>query len=261
MSGLEKWFQTPPGRYAQAWVQTRLDDVVVDIFGYHALQLGLSEQIDALAANRMPHRWRAGLAACDAQAPTKDADEGAVAPASRIALVTNPQALPFAQASLDLVVVPHAFSDGQSPQLILKEIDRVLVHEGRVVISGVNQLSLWGLARALPKNITLVNSKHLIAYLHNTELEIEKVYYGGYGWPRRDVTFPQSLRWRDKLQARIWPSFGALWCIVAVKRSHGAVLVGPAWKTIPAGAGAQAGVAQKTKSTTENISTSNINKN
>ena len=56
--GLQDWFETPPGRYLLAWERPQFDAAVADIFGYHALQLGLPE-LDALRANRMPHRWLA----------------------------------------------------------------------------------------------------------------------------------------------------------------------------------------------------------
>ena len=56
--GLHDWLQTPAGRYLLDWERARLDAAVVDIFGYHALQLGVPE-LDGLQANRMPHRWLA----------------------------------------------------------------------------------------------------------------------------------------------------------------------------------------------------------
>lgn len=56
--GLQDWFETPAGSYLLAWEQQQFDRLVVDIFGYHALQLGLPA-LDALAANRMSHRWLA----------------------------------------------------------------------------------------------------------------------------------------------------------------------------------------------------------
>ena len=58
MIGLHDWFQTPPGQHVLAWERERFDAALADVFGYHALQLGLAD-IDALAANRMPHRWLA----------------------------------------------------------------------------------------------------------------------------------------------------------------------------------------------------------
>ena len=41
--GLTDWLKTPPGRYLLAWEQSHFDEAVSDIFGYHALQLGLPE--------------------------------------------------------------------------------------------------------------------------------------------------------------------------------------------------------------------------
>ena len=56
--GLHHWFDTAPGRYLLAWEQERYDELVADIFGYHALQLGMPG-LQALRSNRMPHRWLA----------------------------------------------------------------------------------------------------------------------------------------------------------------------------------------------------------
>ena len=68
---LTQWFQAPAGRYLLDWEQRHLDQVVADLFGFHALQLGLVE-LDALRANRMPHRWVA-IEGEEAGAPPKEA--------------------------------------------------------------------------------------------------------------------------------------------------------------------------------------------
>ena len=42
-----------------SWYQCiQVDEAVADIFGYHALQLGVPA-LDGLRANRMPHQWLA----------------------------------------------------------------------------------------------------------------------------------------------------------------------------------------------------------
>ena len=38
--GIDPWLETPAGRYLLDWEQARLDAMVADIFGFHALQLG-----------------------------------------------------------------------------------------------------------------------------------------------------------------------------------------------------------------------------
>ena len=47
-------------------------------------------------------------------------------------------ALPFPAASLDLVLMPHTLEHSPDPHQTLREVERVLVPEGRVVITGFN---------------------------------------------------------------------------------------------------------------------------
>ena len=71
---LAQWLQSPPGRYLLDWEQRELDRTVTDIFGFHALQLGLPE-LDALRANRMPHRWVAVEAPPADEPASEECDE------------------------------------------------------------------------------------------------------------------------------------------------------------------------------------------
>ena len=116
---LHHWFDTPPGRYVLEWEQERYDELVADVFGYHALQLGMPK-LAGLRANRMPHRWLA-LGQVEAmildrqpaadrgnQDPPKD-------PSEVTALLAEPVMLPFAESSLDLVLMPHSLEDSVDP--------------------------------------------------------------------------------------------------------------------------------------------------
>src|SRR5690349_11599404 len=60
---LPQWLRSPVGQVLLEWEQRHLDSAVADLFGFHALQFGLP-QLDALRANRMPHRWLAVESAC-----------------------------------------------------------------------------------------------------------------------------------------------------------------------------------------------------
>ncbi|GHU03916.1 hypothetical protein AGMMS49960_18930 [Betaproteobacteria bacterium] len=127
-----EWLQTPLGRYVVDWEQTQLDALLVDIFGYNALQLGLGSE-NLLRANRMPYQLVAG--------------EPVAGDLGRVAVMTKEDALPFASASLDLVVLAHVLEFAANPHQVLREVERVLVAEGSVVIAGFNPFSLWGLTR------------------------------------------------------------------------------------------------------------------
>ena len=57
---LAKWFDSEQGKYVLDWELAQFDSAVDDIFGYHALQIGLPE-IDFLRENRIPHKTIIGV--------------------------------------------------------------------------------------------------------------------------------------------------------------------------------------------------------
>ena len=128
---LQDWLQTDAGRYMLAWEQGQSDALVADMFGFHALQLGMP-QLQGLAHNRMPHRWLA------VQEPCEGLPEPEVSLAHPPALVTDFSALPFPAASLDLVLMPHSLEVSMDAHATLREVERVLVPQGRVLICGFN---------------------------------------------------------------------------------------------------------------------------
>lgn len=271
---LTDWFQTPPGRYLLQWEQGQFDRSVVNLFGYNALQLGLPE-LHALAANRMPHRWLAlpeeMLSAEEIPTgPDRDTVPAAgVAGASssaipRVALVTNAAALPFPEASLDLVVLPHTLELSADPHHVLREVERVLVPEGRVVICGFNPASLWGLRQGrarlmerlgvhamgasrlyLPESGAFIGPWRLRDWLRLLGLEIESENYGCYRPAVRSDQWLQRNAWMDRAGARWWPIFGAVYFAVAIKRVRGMRLLGPAWKPRRAPATAPVSIANR----------------
>ncbi len=252
---LHEWFETPPGRYLLAWESSQFDRAVADIFGYHALQLGLPE-LDALKANRMPHRWLA----------TGEPVALAEGTAPRTALVTDFAALPFAENSLDLVVLPHALELNADPHATLREVARVLVPEGRVVICGLNPASLWGLRQRrahlyqrlgfgtpfLPTAGEFIGYWRLRDWLRLLSFEVETGNFGCYRPAVRSEKWLGRFKWMDWGGDHWWPIFGAVYFLVAVKRVHGMRLLSPAWKAPRGVASAPVSVANHAGSTRAN---------
>jgi len=236
--GLGQWLQAPAGRYLLAWEQRYLDEVVADVFGFHALQLGLPE-LDALRTNRMPHRW----AATEAPAPRERPDATEALPRVAVALHCHFDALPFDSASLDLVVLPHGLETARDPHLALREVERVLMPEGRLVVVGFNPASLWGLRQRvgrlrrlfmprrgpslyLPAEGEFIGYRRLRDWLRLLSFEVEAGRFGCYLPPVRSERWVQRLGWMDRTGERWWPVFGAVYVVVAVKRVRGMRLVG-----------------------------------
>ena len=254
---MQQWFETPPGRYLLAWERAEFDRAVGDIFGYHALQLGLPE-LDTLQANRMPHKWLA----------LREPD--ALASEVRPDIVTEYSALPFEENSLDLVVLPHSLELNVDPHTTLREVERVLVPEGKVVVCCLNPASLWGLRQRrahiyqrlgfgelyLPDAGEFIGYWRLRDWLRLLGFEVETSSFGCWRPAMATEKWLERYAWMDGLGERWWPIFGAVYFIVAVKRVRGIKLIGPAWKKSQRLASAPMPVTSRTHRERSDLTTS-----
>jgi SAM-dependent methyltransferase len=237
---LSDFLGSPPGRYVLAWEKTHLDRAVADVFGYHAVQLGVPG-VDTLAENRMPLRLcltdRLDLAdsagATDAPAPL------AAAGGRRVAVITRFEELPFSSQSIDLVVMPHVLEFAEEPHQVLREVDRVLVPDGQVIITGFNPASLWGMRQAmtrvgagpfLPPESQFISLPRIKDWLKLLSFEASRGRFGCY------APWAGSERWLsrwgflEKAGDRWWPFLGSVYLLAAVKRVRGMRLIGPVWR-------------------------------
>ena len=237
------WLATPPGRYLLQWEQQHLDAALVDLFGFHALQLGLPE-LDTLRTNRMPHRWLASDAPRIEPPAAGDGEPQPTRPP--VLLHCDFDALPFASQSLDLVVLPHALELARDPHQTLREVERVLMPEGRVVIVGLNPTSLWGVRQRLgrlersmalgdgmlflPRAGEFIGYWRLRDWLRLLSFEVERGRFGCYRPPLATQKWLDRFEWMEATGDRWWPVLGAVYFLVAVKRVRGMRLIGLARK-------------------------------
>lgn len=210
--------------YLLQWQQARCDEAVADIFGYYALQLG-QPALDGLRCNRMGQRWLVHTPSDLAKANAAPA-----LPTAQATLHCYPEALPFAQASVDLLILPHTLEHCQQPHAALREVARVLVPEGRVLIFGLNPYSLWGMQHALerpshpPLNAARgLSYRRLRDWLALLALEVVATDFGCYAPALNSPEWLARWRWMDGLGQRLWPVLGAAYCVLAVKKVHGSM--------------------------------------
>lgn len=224
LAAWRRWLDSAPGRYALEWQQSHFDAAVSDVFGYHALQCGMPE-LDALRDNRMPHR----LHACQPES---------LAPEARVdLLVDHFEELPLATQSIDLVVVPHVLEFASDPHQVLREVDRVLRPEGRVIVSGFNPISLWGarqwFTRAfssepfLPREGQFIALPRLRDWFKLLSFDFDRGRYGCYRPPCRTQKWLDRTSFMESAGDRWWPICGALYVVSAVKRVRAMRLIGP----------------------------------
>ncbi|BBO21032.1 MAG: hypothetical protein AMXMBFR31_12770 [Candidatus Desulfobacillus denitrificans] len=230
--GCDEWLLTPQGRYILEWEQTRFDQMVADIFGYNAVQIGLP-QCDCLRANRMPLRF-----VYDSTPPA--------------ALLGDAHHLPLAGSSVDLVALPHTLEFADDPHQILREVERVLVPEGQVLISGFNPFSLWGIRRrlsgrdaAFPWRGQYFSVRRLKDLLQLLSFESQAGCFGRYSPAVRQEQWLRRWHFLELAGDRWWPIFGSVYLLQGIKRQHGLRLLTPTWQDRKARAKALAPAVQR----------------
>lgn len=222
----EEWLQSPPGRYVLNWEQQCFDQIVADVFGFHAVQIGLP-QINSLSENRMP------LQALLIHSNDNRSD---TARFNWHLIEASSTELPFASESLDLIVLPHVLEFAPDPHQILREVDRVLRPEGRLIISGFNPASLWGarqyLSRLigtpyLPRDGQFISLIRIKDWLELLNFSIDRGHFGCYKLPLQGEGLMGKMNFLEKMGNRWWPIFGAVFLVSAIKRQQGVRLIGP----------------------------------
>jgi SAM-dependent methyltransferase len=221
-SMLARWSETPLGAYALAWEQTQIDAAVEDVFGFNALQIGTPE-IDYLRMNRMPTRFVLGpQAACQVRGELMQ--------------------WPIATQSIDLVVLAHVLEFSEQPHQLLRELERVLVPEGQVVIAGFNTLSLWGLRQWMmprqtrklregPWSGQFIGLLRLKDWLQLLGFELNGGQFGCYAPPFSSPQWLSRCRFLEPAGARWWPIAGSVYVVRAVKRTLGMRMLTPMRRT------------------------------
>lgn len=135
---LARWFASPLGRQLEAAESALLAEHLPGLFGYHIVQLGQPGSGDFLASSRIKHRMVTGEAA-----------SRTVLPLGYEYLRTRASRLPLASDSTDVVVLPHLLEFEEQPHQVLREVDRILIPEGHVIILGFYPWGMFGLHRLL----------------------------------------------------------------------------------------------------------------
>lgn len=236
---LSEWLQLPKGCYMQAWERACLDLLTVDIFGFNAVQIGLPE-VDALAASRMPHIWQTDSAVPVRQQELSDRPAGlyhggVMSSRQQVVLAHDFAELPFASQSLDLVVLPHVLEFADEPHQVLREVERVLIPEGQVIICGFNPASLWGLRQMLgraylPAHGELISVPRLKDWLKLLNMGVSQSHFGCYALPFSTYRWLNRCEFLERAGKRWWPYFGAVYVVQAIKRQKGMTLIGPVWR-------------------------------
>lgn len=213
---MRAWFTRIPGRWFQAEERAQLAKILPSLFGYHLLQLGDFYCKGCLNGSLIPNCMVLDV---DLQS------EPPIHERPRNGIQGLAESLPIATDSLDVVVLPHTLEFNQQPHQVLREVERILIPEGHVVILGFNPWSLWMLWRLAlswrglpPWCGRFIGQPRLRDWLQLLGFDIVSSQRYFYRPPLRNKVLMKRLRFLDYLGQRWWPVFGGGYVIVAKKR-------------------------------------------
>lgn len=229
----DQWFESSLGHYLQQEEQSLFDHAVVDLFGFNAVQMGCLH-MDLLRNSRIAHHYKS----------TDSAESNPTDALIKADLLCCDDFLPFADNSLDLLLLPHRLEFSERPHQTLREAERVMMPEGHLLISGFNPFSLWGLtlffknlvsgrcrAKKFPWNTRFIGLARLKDWLALLGFEVMSVETCCFIPPFEQKRWQQRCAFMHRLGQRWLPLLGGVYFIVAKKRVAGMTPLKPSWKT------------------------------
>ncbi len=220
------WSETPIGAWLleqeQYWMDTNLEDV----FGYNAIQIGPSK-LDSLRSNRIQCKARLCF-----EFPV------GLKPNHSNIIVIPQDFIPLESQTIDLFVLSHVLETVKNPHQLLREVERVLIPEGKLIINSFNPISLWSIYKKFKKddffvtNCELIGIKRLKDWCELLNLKIIGGEFSTYLPPVNSAAWIRKLAWMEQAGSRWWPTTGAIYYLTAIKRNNAMNLIQPKkWKS------------------------------
>jgi SAM-dependent methyltransferase len=218
-ASLHQWYGTLAGQDLLDAIKGSLDRVLPGLFGYYALQVGcVSAETDMLEYSRVKHRLYVDVVRDQTQ------------------VMGVPEALPLQGDSIDLVLLMHSLDFTRDPHRILREVDRVLIPEGHVVVVGFNPVSLYGLwkgfllwQRRVPWCGRFYSGARIRDWMSLLGLETLDVQHVGFRPPIQRPGLSQRLEVLERMGMVAAPYFGAVRILLAQKRVATLTPIRPRW--------------------------------
>ncbi|GAB3527865.1 methyltransferase domain-containing protein [Photobacterium alginatilyticum] len=231
------WSQVVNGEWAAELLQAQLDEWWPKLFGYHMLKLGgLSCELASGHCN-IQHQI-----CIDKFNPLHT-------------VIADHFSLPFVEKSFDACVITHQLDYCSDPHRLLREIDRVMVDDGYILLSGYNPVSILGMRGLLPWNRKRFPWKGRMFMPMRVKdwlgvLNYEVVFHENFAV--LPATKHQACSaWAESVLSETCSSVGSMYLIVARKRTVPLKPIKPTWKLrrqlTPLGLNCRTKVSQKIK--------------
>lgn len=218
---MHRWHAQPLGSaFARAEAEV-VEAMAPELFGYALLHVGSIGDRTPMDSGQFRHRFLLSLDANGQQG-------GALA---------DPAQLPVGNEAVAAVALGHVLEFHANPHQVLREVDRVLVPDGHLLISGFNPLSLWGACQAarlrrrgVPWESDFIGMRRLRDWLALLNLEVRDVRFFFFRPPFRSSGNLRRAQFMEAVGARWWPKWGAGYVMLAQKRTLPLTPIRPRWR-------------------------------
>ncbi|MEJ1297729.1 MAG: methyltransferase domain-containing protein [Candidatus Sedimenticola sp. (ex Thyasira tokunagai)] len=221
---LKQWQKSPLGVELLAQEKCALEQLLPALFGYYLLHIGRTDGLGDTPS-------------CSHIRTVVNLSLDSAGSTNCCGVMGDAENLPFASDSIDAVLLSHTIDFSPDPHRLLREVERVLIPEGKLIILGFNSLSLWGVwrlfhlrRRHVPWCGRFISLPRLDDWLSLLGFEVQQVKRMMFTPPLQQGGIIRRLAMVEQLGGRYWPMLPGAYAVQAVKRVSTLTPIEPAWK-------------------------------
>lgn len=199
---IEQWWLSPLGQTVFEMEKALLTELSTPFYGHTQLQLGGIEPVPVLS-KFLTSTFLSSKGDLNAKADS----------------------LPFKPYSIDNLLLLHVIEYQHDPHQVLREAERVLTEDGKLILLSFSPVSLWGLQRLFswqdkaPWHGRFYSKTRIKDWLALLNFEIQEEHHTLYRPTFESEKWLHRTRFFERLGKRLWPWFGSVSIIVATKRT------------------------------------------
>jgi len=224
---IENWFSCGLVQRILKQEQLFLDTLLPELFGYHLMQLSVLNDKCLYEKSSTSHQFSMNF-----QLDNKEKKDDSI---KQTGVISSYEELGIDSDAVDVSLLHHVLDYSQHPQQLLREVTRVTIPNGYIVICGFNPYSLMGMSRPVA---CLFSKKHnlryqqlrvgrLIDWFQVLGLEMMQCHRGYYGLPMNRY-YSSAM---DNIGRSVVPVFGSFYILVARKTVSSMTMIRSDWKS------------------------------
>jgi SAM-dependent methyltransferase len=221
------WLRSPIGQRVYALERKHVSEALAQVFGWQLLQIGLWGDDHGLIAQARTQQ-KSVLAR-----HTDDTHSLLVECAALVQ--SRADSMAIASDSVDAVLLPHTLEHVPDPHAVLREVERILMGEGHVIVLGFRSFSLWGTRNLFagqgfpPGTERFLGERRVRDWLKLLGFEIVDAKRYLFTLPFGGAV-PGAQRFLETMGERAWPLLAGAYMLKARKRVYAVTPIRMRWR-------------------------------